>query len=95
MINDIYIPSTIAVYGNGKGIGIELNGKRGCIGPGNSGAFCGTAGYNKVSNTALSYDIKGDYSIGLTTETGGQSGIVAKSNSITTKQFVCHFIIKY
>lgn len=110
VITAVSIPSTIAVYGNGKAIGVISNEN----GPNGTKLIYST----KRTGTASAFGINvGDYkstnlpytnsgtpdttgmaqhqAIGLTTDTSGKSGIVAKSNSITRTSKSFNFCIKY
>lgn len=90
IITNVSIPSSIAVYGNGKVIGLTNGTNKygmGCTWQ-NSQLYTGGSDDislgTSVSNTqpnSSTYNQRGK--IGLVTDTNGNSGIVAKSNSIT------------
>ena len=101
VITAVSIPSTIAVYGNGKNIKLyDGHNTRGTMFT-NSGdhtvAVQITNSYNVNVGTAVSSNggSGGKYAAGLTTSTDGSSGIIAKSNSITRTSLSIKFSIKY
>ena len=100
VITAVSIPSTIAVYGNGKTLGLT-NGTNnfGLIGKDDevNSRLYQTWAYNKsVTSTTPSTTTSKYYGLfGLSTATDGASGIVAKSNSITKTSQSYKFCIKY
>jgi hypothetical protein len=93
VITDVSIPSTIAVYGNGKELGLiddidlsitSINGYYAVTNY--SGVAVGTSINNNSRNARKS--------IGITTDSS-KSGIIAKSDSITTTSKSFKFCIKY
>ena len=97
VITNVSIPSTIAVYGNGKTLGFyDGTDYFGCS------YFYGQNGgqntnlYNtNIGSNNLGTNTSNAKSIGLTSDTSGKSGIVAKSNSITKTSKSFKFCIKY
>lgn len=87
IITDVSIPLTIPVYGNGKSIGIyNGNDKASFVSDTNYGVFAYTSLYGNDVNstsTAPSGSNRKTGLWGLTTDTDGNSGIIAKSDNIT------------
>ena len=100
VITAVSIPSTIAVYGNGKAIGLT-NGST------NAGLTTGNNDVGRLNEKDTVYNANiatsgggngsfGNYNIiGLSKDTSGKSGIIAKSNSITRTSASYRFCIKY
>ena len=99
VITAVSIPSTIAVYGNGKVLGLTCgNGKEYVLGGWTGGTY---AQVSPAKNT-LPYDVTtsnpqltnnaGTFGI---IQSDTKSGIVAKSNSITRTSLSIKFSIKY
>jgi hypothetical protein len=87
LVKDVSIPSSIAVYGNGKTLGLN-------DGSTNVGLFAASnTAYGVEAGTGLFNVSKGsggtgswlnsEKGLGVTTNTDGSSGLVAKSDSIT------------
>lgn len=85
IITDVSIPSTIAVYGNGKTLGYTDGTNNLALLPGGDGRIYGMGyGYDKNIGTAGSGgNVTTNKYIGIVSDTSGKSGLVAKSNSIT------------
>ena len=98
VVTAVSIPSTIAVYGNGKTLGFSDDKNNYSILPGSSGSYYSTSAYNKnIGGTASGTDTRPSSTrlMGITKNTNGTSGIVAKSNSITRTVITKKYIIKY
>jgi len=97
VITDISIPTFIAVYGNGKTIGLTDGTNYFSIRHGSTAlaSVKNSYGINVGTTTGDAVASKTNTSIGVTTETNGKSGIVAKSNSITKTSQSYNFCIKY
>ena len=87
LITEVSIPSTIAVYGNGKTLGFNDGSTNvGLFASGNTtyGIEAATNLFNVDKGTAYSGGFLGsNKGLGVTTSTNGSSGLIAKSNSIT------------
>ena len=103
MITAVSIPSTIAVYGNGKAMGFR-NGNNQTAGlmtatlGGAQGALLARPNYyNKNIGTQGSGDagIGNNIAFGIVSNTDGTSGLIAKSDSITRTSKSFKFCIKY
>ena len=99
LISDIYIPDTIAVYGNGKVLGLTCgNGKEYVLGGWSGGTYAqvspakNTLPYNVTTSNPTLTNNAGTFGI---IQSDIKSGIVAKSNSITKTTMSANFIIKY
>lgn len=104
IITAVTIPSSIAVYGNGKCIGVYSSSSNtaGLASTTRSGDAKGIVGtYSTAYNVAVGGSYSGSTNavsingIGITTDTSGKSGIVAKSSSITRTTVVLKHVIKY
>jgi hypothetical protein len=84
---DVTIPSSIAVYGNGKTLGLTLNNSSNyglSFGTNNSWGLRLNTGFGSNINSSVSEtSIPVNKALGITNKTNGDSGIVAKSDSIT------------
>jgi hypothetical protein len=84
---DVTIPSSIAVYGNGKTLGLTLNNSSNyglSFGMSNSWALRLNTGFGSNINSSVSEtSTTVNKALGITNKTNGDSGIVAKSDSIT------------
>ena len=97
VITAVSIPSTIAVYGNGKTLGLT-NGTNNFGLRQTTSYFRGAQNIygTNVGDTSSATGLSSDgISYGVTTDTSGKSGIVAKSNSITRISKSFNFCIKY
>lgn len=96
VITDVSIPSTIPVYGNGKTIGLTDGSNNYGFSPSqnNSGNVLYNGGYGSNAGTNTSGNLPRK-SMGITTATDGNSGIVAKSDSIIKTSQTYNFCIKY
>lgn len=85
IITEVSIPSTIAVYGNGKTLGYTDGSNNLALLTGGDGRTYGMGnGYDKSIGTAGSGgNVTTNKYIGIVSDTSGKSGLVAKSNSIT------------
>ena len=101
VITAVSIPSTIAVYGNGKTLGLTDGTYAGGITLNNNYNNQETFDrnqYNKnigtvvTSNSWFGNTKKG---VGVVQNTDGTSGLIAKSNSITRTSLSIKFSIKY
>ena len=84
---DVTIPSSIAVYGNGKTLGLTLNNSSNyglSFGTNNSWGLRLNTGFGSNINSSVSEtSTTVNKALGITNKTNGDSGIVAKSDSIT------------
>lgn len=71
----VSVNTSVPVKGTGMSLGMYNGSTNGALGSGNSGMYTGTAGYGKNAGTSQSYDMKGDISLGVTTDSS-KSGIV-------------------
>ena len=96
VITDVSIPSTIAVYGNGKALGLT-NGSENCGLQTGSAPYvaAGTNAYDKNISTTGNQGAFNNGTYGIVSDISGKSGIVAKSNSITRTSLSIKFSIKY
>ena len=99
VITAVSIPSTIAVYGNGKTLGLTLNNSSNfglSFGTNNSWALRLNTGFGTNLNSSVSEtSTTTNRALGITNNTNGNSGMVAKSNSITRTSLSIKFSIKY
>ena len=96
VITNVSIPSTIAVYGNGKTLGLTDSTNYTALNGNTNGYIQNrTGGYGtQISSSAADGSILTGR-LGITSDTSGNSGIVAKSNSITKISKSFKFCIKY
>ena len=100
VITAVSIPTSIAVYGNGKTMGITNGTKTGGLNynSGSNAISTSTEALGKepgvVSGSTKPFTTS-HQNLGLTTATNGNSGIVAKSDSITKTSQTYNFCIKY
>jgi hypothetical protein len=85
IITDVSIPSTIAVYGNGKTLGYTDGTNNLALLPDGDGRIYGMGyGYDKnIGTDGSGENVTTNKYIGIVSDTSGKSGLVAKSNSIT------------
>ena len=97
VITAVSIPTSIAVYGNGKTMGLTDGTNYFSIRQGSTALASVKNSYNINVGTTTGDAVasKTNTSIGVTTDTSGKSGIVAKSNSITRTSISFKFSIKY
>ena len=98
VITAVSIPSTIAVYGNGKTLGVTNGSHTAAPSVGGSAGDAGFAynGYNKTpTNSNPGGSFITNSIIGVVQNTDGTSGLIAKSNSITRTSLSINFSIKY
>ena len=98
VITAVSIPSTIAVYGNGKVLGLTNGSKNGGLELADvdrNSRMVIESKYNTNVSTSSTTETGLTGCFGLTTDTSGKSGIVAKSNSITRTSKTYKFCIKY
>ena len=98
VVSAVTIPSTIAVYGNGKTLGVTNGSHTAAPSVGGSAGDAGFAynGYNKApTNSNPGGSFITNSTIGVVQNTDGTSGLIAKSNSITRSAFNSKFIIKF
>lgn len=69
------VNTSVPIKGTGMSLGMYNGSINGTLGSGNSGMYTGTAGYGKNAGTSQSYDMRGDISLGVTTDSS-KSGIV-------------------
>lgn len=97
-VTDVSIPSTITVYGNGKVLGLtDGNGFNGGLITGGANYQTGLKGaaYGQILPYTYSGTTdNGNRTFGVTTN-AANSGLVAKSNSITKSTMSVNFVIKY